>query len=148
MTELNLRKWHRRLGVTTGIFMATQALTGLMVAASNVVPWNWPDSLAANVHHEGGFWGEFYRVFLGTAEAAVVFTGFLVFLKLRARQPHSTAGEAEPPENTSRPAGAVPEPSPAYSEPYLVGHSDQSATNGQDTPRGKVLPRTSPVDIG
>jgi hypothetical protein len=129
MMEPNLRKWHRRLGVTTAIFMATQALTGLVVCAGTFVSGSWPDILAASIHHEGGFWGELYRVFLGTAETAVVITGFLVFLKLRARQRHSVSGEAEPPENTSRPAGAAPEPSPADLEPFPVGPS-QRASNG------------------
>lgn len=95
MTEANLRKWHRTVGIFLALFIILQAGSGVLLNVVTMVPTAWwgpPDQgepwweeLADRLHKGGGFGGKVYRLCLGLGIMGMATSGSLIFLKIRAR---------------------------------------------------------------
>ena len=104
MKELNLRKWHRNLGIILTAFIILQAGSGLLLSLGDIeIPHshegpsstagpghheegniNWSD-LSAFMHHGGGTVGIAYRLLLGLGLLGLTISGGMIFIKVRAR---------------------------------------------------------------
>ncbi|MGD2125748.1 MAG: hypothetical protein PVG99_06680 [Desulfobacteraceae bacterium] len=104
MKEAQLRKWHRRIGITLSLFIILQAGSGLLISLSNLsIPHThaqtesvalherngegealWDQTLEF-IHHGGGGSGTLYRILLGVGLVAMALSGSLIFFKIRAR---------------------------------------------------------------
>ncbi len=119
MKEANLRKWHRRMGITLAFFIILQAGTGLLLS----LDWDSTPHSHANTQHErikesgeaneslldsheeGSNWHEvlgfihrgagsimnLYRIFLGIGILAMAITGSTIFFMIRARSKKTKA---------------------------------------------------------
>ena len=108
MQEKDLRKWHRNLAIIFVTFIIAQSVTGLLItlvelgaphslAHKEAIPAhinnkkaqaeeeNVLDTLLASLHHGGGIIGTVYRIILGLGMLGVAGTGYLIYLKVRAR---------------------------------------------------------------
>lgn len=114
MHVATLRKWHRHVGILLVIFLALQALTGLILSASHMlqdehahaqesgdfrlITEAYKDVSAASassdlglegilaaVHHGGGPAGDVYRLVLGIATLAQGGMGVMLFFGHRHR---------------------------------------------------------------
>ncbi len=104
MKELNLRKWHRNLGIVLAFFIILQAGSGLLLSLGDIeTPHSHeqPSSTAGPGHHEEGntMWGDLlafmhhgggavgiaYRLLLGLGLLGLTISGGMIFIKVRAR---------------------------------------------------------------
>ena len=104
MDEIQLRKLHRRIGITLALFIILQAGSGLIISISELVTSHnhahndmpeshrhqsenesmWHEMLEF-VHHGAGTFGIAYRILVGTGTLAVTVAGCIIFLKMKAR---------------------------------------------------------------
>jgi len=104
MKELNLRKWHRNLGIILAFFIILQAGSGLLLSLGEIDKLHshehsestagpghheegntmWADLLAF-MHHGGGTVGIAYRLLLGLGLLGLTISGGMIFIKVRAR---------------------------------------------------------------
>jgi len=102
--EVNLRKWHRNLGIAMALFIILQAGSGFLVSLGQLsVPHShadpathgsrqsgeeerslWHEGLVL-LHHGGGETGTIYRLVLGVGMMAMAVSGSLIFFRIRAR---------------------------------------------------------------
>lgn len=88
MKELEVRKFHRLLGMIVVWFLMGQTLTGLGLAALGLIPGgdpSWLDSLLSFLHFGWPPLGGVYRIILGLATLAQAISGIMIFLLIRAR---------------------------------------------------------------
>ena len=88
MKEVEVRKFHRLLGIIVVWFLAGQALTGLGLATLGLVPGGDPsrlDSLLSFLHTGWPPLGGVYRIILGLATLAQGLSGIMIFFLIRAR---------------------------------------------------------------
>jgi len=113
MNEVNLRKWHRRMGITLAFFIILQAGTGLLLSLdwvstphshANTQHERIKESGEANetlidsheggpvwhkvlefIHHGAGSIMNLYRAILGIGIVAMALTGSTIFFVIRAR---------------------------------------------------------------
>ncbi|MEW6387946.1 MAG: hypothetical protein AB1491_10570 [Thermodesulfobacteriota bacterium] len=95
MTEANLRKWHRTMGIFLALFIVLQAGSGVLLNTVSMIPAAWAgpaeqgeawwERLAERIHLGGGFVGKVYRLGLGFGVMGMAASGSLIFLKIRAR---------------------------------------------------------------
>ena len=102
MKEPDLRKLHRIAGVAvapllmlqvlSGIFISVDWLMGLHRRAGEAIKETFPpllklwDVILVNIHYGPGTGGAFYHIVLGIASLWVVASGFVIYLRIRARQ--------------------------------------------------------------
>lgn len=101
--ELQLRKWHRCIGVVLALFLFFQAGSGMLLSLeglplskgqahteqgtgspleySDQAPWD----LTGSIHHGGGTLGALYRLALGTASLWMALSGAWIYWKIRKR---------------------------------------------------------------
>lgn len=104
MKEVNLRKWHRNLGIAMALFIILQAGSGFLISLSQLsVPHShagqathgsshsgeeersfWNEDLGL-LHHGGGTTGTIYRLVLGIGMMAMAVSGSMIFFRIRAR---------------------------------------------------------------
>jgi hypothetical protein len=88
MKELEVRKFHRLLGMIVVWFLMGQTLTGLGLAVQGLVPGGDPgrwDSILSYLHFGWPPLGGVYRVILGLATLAQGISGVIIFFLIRAR---------------------------------------------------------------
>ena len=88
MKEVEVRKFHRTLGIIVVWFLAGQALTGLSLAALGMAPeGSFPllDKILGFLHTGWNPLGGIYRVLLGLGTLAQGLTGIIIFFMIRAR---------------------------------------------------------------
>lgn len=97
MKELELRRWHRRVGIVLAAFLVVQAASGLWLSARALVHPHGASSgghaadethvsPVAGFHHGGGTIGVVHRLAVGAGTLWMAGTGALIFLRIRARQ--------------------------------------------------------------
>lgn len=102
MKEPDLRKLHRIVGVVIAPLLILQALSGIFLSVDwllgfhqrigEMIKENIPplirlwDMILVSIHYGLGVGGAFYHVLLGIAAIWVAASGFMIFLKIRARQ--------------------------------------------------------------
>ena len=102
MKEPDLRKLHRIVGVTIAPLLMLQVLSGLFISGDWLMGIHrrageaieeafspllqfW-DMMLVEIHYGPGLGGAIYHIVLGIASLWVVASGFVIFLKVRARQ--------------------------------------------------------------
>jgi hypothetical protein len=104
MKEVDLRKWHRRIGIVLALFVILQAGSGFLITLGDLIPSKSPDTeptvAAATVddekehfcdevlnfvHYGGGAAGGPYRILLGAGVLWMAVSGGLIFFQIRAR---------------------------------------------------------------
>ena len=80
------------LQVLSGIFISFDWLMGIHSRTGEVIKETFPpllklwDVILVDMHYGPGTGGAFYHIVLGIASLWVVASGFVIFLKIRARQ--------------------------------------------------------------
>ena len=102
MKEPDLRKLHRITGVAVAPLLVLQVLSGILISVDWLMGIHtrageaieetfspllklW-DMILVDVHYGPGTGGAIYHIVLGIASLWVVASGFVIFLKIRARQ--------------------------------------------------------------
>lgn len=87
MKELDLRKWHRTMGITLALFIVIQAGSGLLLSLEDFLASIFPGApaLLTSIHTGGGGLGTFYRVLLGLGLVGMAASGSLIYSKIKAR---------------------------------------------------------------
>jgi hypothetical protein len=103
MKEINLRTWHRRIGIILALFIILQAGSGFFITLGDLIPSQSPDAesavAAATVDEEEDFWDEalefihfgddvvggLYRILLGAGVLWMAVSGGLIFFRIRTR---------------------------------------------------------------
>ena len=102
MKEPDLRKLHRIVGVAVAPLLMLQVLSGLFISvdwlmgihrrAGEAIKENFSpllrlwDMILVDIHYGPGTVGALYHIVLGIAAIWVVASGFMIFLRIRARQ--------------------------------------------------------------
>ena len=102
MKEPDLRKLHRIAGVAaaplltlqvlSGIFISVDWLMGIHSRAGEAIKETYPpllklwDMMLVDMHYGPGTGGAIYHIVLGIASLWVVASGFVIYLRIRARQ--------------------------------------------------------------
>ena len=102
MKEPDLRKVHRLTGIVIAPFIILQALSGILLSvdwllgihrrAGEAIKENLPpllrlwDMILVDIHYGMGVGGALYHIMLGVAAIGVATSGFMIFLKIPARQ--------------------------------------------------------------
>ena len=104
MQEVNLRKWHRRIGIILTLFIILQAGSGLLISLGDLNPSqshahtetavtsggdeeeesSWHEALEF-IHHGADPALTFYRVIVGVGILWMAISGGLIFFQARAR---------------------------------------------------------------
>jgi hypothetical protein len=103
MKEVNLRTWHRRIGIILVLFVILQAGSGFLIALGDFMlsmnPHTEHAVTATTVDEEEEFWDEAlefihfgagtagggYRILLGAGILWMAVSGGLIFFRIRAR---------------------------------------------------------------
>jgi hypothetical protein len=103
MKEVNLRAWHRRIGIVLALFIILQAGSGFFITLGDLIRSKSPDTesavAATTVDKEEDFWDEalefihfgddvaggIYRILLGVGVMWMAVSGSLIFFRIRAR---------------------------------------------------------------
>jgi hypothetical protein len=85
MTEADLRKGHRTMGIMLALFIILQAGSGAMMALEFFL--NLPGLFGplTKLHFGGGGLGHIYRTILGLGTLGMAVSGSLIYLKIRGR---------------------------------------------------------------
>ena len=102
MKEPDLRKLHRIVGVAiapllmlqvlSGLFLSVDWLMGIHRRAGEAIEENFSpllrlwDMILVDIHYGPGLGGALYHIVLGVAAMWVVASGFMIFLRIRARR--------------------------------------------------------------
>jgi hypothetical protein len=104
MNEKDLRKWHRRMGITLAILIIIQAGTGILLTlgsltadhndthseqpaqqnASQSHESEWEEAMEF-IHHGAGGVGFVYRLIVGFGVLGMAVSGSYIFFKIRSR---------------------------------------------------------------
>jgi hypothetical protein len=104
MKEMDLRRWHRTMGIIVAAFIILQAGSGFLLSlgglpilrtyadeetyspghAQDEGEWLWQDALEF-IHLGGGIIGMIYRLLLGFGIVVTALSGGTIFFKIRAR---------------------------------------------------------------
>ena len=85
MQEVELRQWHRTMGIILALFILLQATSGAMMALEFFL--NLPGLFGplTRLHFGGGALGHIYRIILGLGVMGMATSGSLIYFKIRAR---------------------------------------------------------------
>ena len=109
MKELDLRKWHRNVGIVLAPLLVLQAISGVFLGAewllgyhrrvgevirSNVPPliWLW-DKILIEIHYGLGIPGATKHIVLGIGLVWITVSGFMIYLRIRARKKRLKGGK-------------------------------------------------------
>ena len=104
MKEMDLRKWHRTIGITAALFIILQTGSGFLLSLGDLsvahthaneeayttshahedVESSWHEVLEF-IHRGGSTAGVIYRIAMGICLLVMVVTGSMIFFKVRAR---------------------------------------------------------------
>jgi len=109
MKELDLRKWHRNVGIVlapllilqaiSGVFLSIDWLLGFHARVGEVIGKNIPslialwDLLLVSIHYGFGLPGSPYHIAIGFGSVWIVVSGFIIFLRIRARKKRLKGGK-------------------------------------------------------
>lgn len=102
MKEINLRRWHRRIGIILALFIILQAGSGLLLTLGDLSPSQshahskaavgatvpdaeepfWEEALEFT-HHGAGPAGTLYRIIVGAGILWMAVSGCLIFFRTR-----------------------------------------------------------------
>jgi polyferredoxin len=85
MQEVELRHWHRTMGIILALFILLQAGSGAMMALEHFLNLHGLFGPLTKLHFGGGALGHIYRIILGLGVMGMATSGTLIFLKIRAR---------------------------------------------------------------
>lgn len=85
MTEADLRRGHRTMGIILALFIFLQAASGTMMALEFFLAMPGMFGPLTKVHFAGGGLGHLYRIVLGLGTVGMAVSGSLIYLKIRAR---------------------------------------------------------------
>lgn len=102
MKELDLRKWHRNVGMVLAPLLILQAISGIFLSIDwllgfhartgeaireNISPliFLW-DTVLVRIHYGFGLPGSPYHILIGTGLVWMVVSGVMIFLMIRARK--------------------------------------------------------------
>ncbi|MBI4643175.1 MAG: hypothetical protein HY790_06815 [Deltaproteobacteria bacterium] len=88
MKEVEVRKFHRILGIIVVWFLAGQTLTGLILSIGGLAPGGsptWLDSILSTLHFGWNPLGGMYRTLLALAVFAQGISGIIIYFLMRAR---------------------------------------------------------------
>lgn len=104
MKEINLRRWHRRVGIILALFIILQAGSGLVITLGDLSPSEghvhtepavaatgadeeepFLDEALEFIHFGAGTAGALYRIVLGAGVLWMAVSGGLIFFQVRAR---------------------------------------------------------------
>ena len=85
MKEADLRKYHRRTGITIAVFVFFQALTGLLLSIHHIFTDLHQVDFAGIIHFGGGLGGNIYRILLALGLLFMACTGTWIFIKIKSR---------------------------------------------------------------
>ena len=109
MKELDLRKWHRNVGIVLAPLLVLQAISGVFLGAEWLlgyhqrvgdvirvnVPsliWLW-DKIIVEIHYGLGIPGAFEHIVMGIGLVWITVSGFMMFLNTRARKKRLKGGK-------------------------------------------------------
>jgi hypothetical protein len=104
MKEVNLRTWHRCIGIILALFVILQAGSGLLISLGDLSPSQsyahsepavssggheeeeapWHEAIEF-IHHGAGPAGTLYRIIIGIGILWMAISGGLIFFQIRAR---------------------------------------------------------------
>jgi hypothetical protein len=103
MKEINLRTWHRRIGIILALFIILQVGSGFFITLGDLILSKSPDTESAVaattvddekehfwdealefIHFGAGAVGGFYRILLGAGVLWMAISGGLIFFRIRA----------------------------------------------------------------
>ncbi len=85
MQEVELRHWHRTMGIILSLFILFQAGSGVMMALEFFLNLHGLFGPLTKLHFGGGTVGHIYRILLGLGVMGMATSGTLIFLKIRTR---------------------------------------------------------------
>jgi|GEM_PF-1475566 len=85
MTEAELRRGHRTMGIILALFLFLQAASGALVATELFLKSPGLFGPLTKVHFWDGPLGHLYRILVGLGAVGMVSSGVAIFLKIRAR---------------------------------------------------------------
>ena len=88
MKEVEVRKFHRTLGIIVVWFLAVQAFTGLILAIGGIVSGGSPSfltNLAGTLHYGWPPLGGIYRIVLTLSTLAQGISGIIIYFLIRSR---------------------------------------------------------------
>jgi hypothetical protein len=85
MTEADLRKGHRTMGIILALLVFLQAASGALMALEFALGAPGLFGVLTKLHFGGGFLGHLYRTLLGLGLMGLAVSGTLIYLKIRAR---------------------------------------------------------------
>lgn len=109
MKEVDIRKWHRNVGIVLMPLLVMQAISGVFLGAewllgyhqrvgevirANVPPliWLW-DKILIEIHYGLGMPGAIEHILLGLGLIWVTASGFMIYLRIRARKKRLKEGK-------------------------------------------------------
>ncbi|MBN1292119.1 MAG: hypothetical protein JXB48_09800 [Candidatus Latescibacteria bacterium] len=84
MKEVQLRKWHRNVGITAGVFIFLQALTGVVLTIEDLLGAYW-GGIVHSIHRQYGLPGHIYRLVSGIGLIFMVVTGLWLWSMVHSR---------------------------------------------------------------
>jgi hypothetical protein len=88
MKEVDVRKFHRNLGIIAVWFLAGQSLTGLILSIGGMAPGDNPTflyNILSTLHTGWNPLGGMYRILLALATLAQGISGIIIYFLIRAR---------------------------------------------------------------
>ncbi len=103
MRELELRKWHRRVGTFLAFFLFLQATSGILLSLEGLPIWSSQAHIGqemgqsadfetqaqwdpvGSLHHGGGGLGALYRLLLGAGTLWMAFSGSWIYWRVKRR---------------------------------------------------------------
>lgn len=85
MTEADLRRGHRTMGIVLAFFIFLQAASGTLMALEFLLNSPGLSGSLTKLHFGGGTLGHIYRILLGLGVMGMALSGSLIYLKIRAR---------------------------------------------------------------
>lgn len=89
MTEAELRRGHRTMGIILALFIFLQAASGALVATEFLLKSPGLFGSLTKLHFWGGSFGHLYRLLVGLGTVGMATSGVAIYLKIRARSRQS-----------------------------------------------------------
>lgn len=85
MTEAELRRGHRTMGIILALFIFLQAASGALVAMEFLLKSPGLFGSLTKLHFWDGPFGHLYRLLVGVGTVGMATSGVAIYLKIRAR---------------------------------------------------------------
>ena len=88
MKEAELRTWHRKAGIGFAVFIALQAVTGIVLTIEDMLGSYW-GGIVHDIHRRYELAGDIYRLIAGIGMMYMLITGVWILIKIRQRTKRS-----------------------------------------------------------